>query len=72
MEEKNERKSKADILFNKAMQCYSKQDYEEALKYFKASIKYYPNERAELFIRVCENNIPSTNNNNNNNDNKTN
>ena len=69
MEEKNERKEKADILFKKAMDCYTKQEYEEALKYFKASIKYFPNERAELFIKVCENNIPSKSNSNNNNNN---
>lgn len=67
MEEKNERKQKSEILFNKAIECYSKQNYEEALKYFKSCIKFYPNERAELFIRVCENNIPSNNNNTNTN-----
>ena len=61
MEEKNERKEKSEILFKKAMDCYSKQEYEEALKFFKASINYYPNDRADLFIRVCENNIPSDN-----------
>ncbi len=61
MEEKNERKEKSEILFKKAMDCYSKQDYEEALKYFKASKNYYPNDRADLFIRVCENNIPQNN-----------
>ena len=66
MTEKNERKEKADILFKKAMDCYTKQEYEEALKFFKASINYYPNERAELFIKVCENNIPSNSNNNTN------
>jgi hypothetical protein len=38
MTEKNERKEKADILFKKAMDCYTKQEYEEALKFFKASI----------------------------------
>ena len=63
MAEKNERKEKSEILFKKAMDCYVKQEYEEALKYFKACISYCPNERAELFIRVCENNIPSNNSN---------
>ena len=56
MEEKNERKEKSEILFKKAMDCYTKQEYEDALKYFQASIKYYPNDRADLFIKVCQNN----------------
>ena len=67
MNENNERKEKSELLFKKAIDCYSKQEYEEALKYFKACIKYFPNERAELFIKVCENNIPSTNNDKNKN-----
>ena len=33
----------------------------KTLKYFKASKNYYPNDRADLFIRVCENNIPQNN-----------
>ena len=61
MEEKNERKEKSEILFKKAMDCYTKQEYEDALKYFQASIKYYPNDRADLFIKVCQNNIPQNN-----------
>ena len=61
MEEKNERKEKSEILFKKAMDLYTKQEYEEALKYFKASINYYSNDRADLFIKVCENNIPQNN-----------
>ena len=67
MEEKNERKEKSEILFKKAMDCYTKQEYEEALKYFKASIKYFPNDRADLFIKVCENNIPQNNSKSNSN-----
>jgi DnaJ family protein B protein 12 len=61
MEEKNERKEKSEILFKKAMDFYTKQEYEEALKYFKASINFYSNDRADLFIKVCENNIPQNN-----------
>ena len=61
MSEKNERKEKSEILFKKALECYSKQEYEEALQYFKACINYYPNERAQLFIKVCESNIPQNN-----------
>ena len=69
MEEKNERKEKSEILFKKAMDCYTKQEYEDALKYFQASIKYYPNDRADLFIKVCQNNIPQNNTKNNTNTN---
>ena len=57
MEEK-ERKEKSDKLFDKGMECYNKQQYKEALKYFEACIKFYKNDRAELFIGVCKNNIP--------------
>ena len=57
MEEK-ERKEKSGKLFDRGMECYNKQQYKEALKYFEASIKFYRNDRAELFIGVCKNNIP--------------
>ena len=73
MEEK-ERKQKAEKLFDKGMECYNNQQYKEALKYFEASIKFSPNDRADLFIKVCKNNIPendtntkNTNNNSNSN-----
>ena len=73
MEEK-ERKQKAEKLFDKGMECYNNQQYKEALKYFEASIKFSPNDRADLFIKVCKNNIPEndtntkhTNNNSNSN-----
>ena len=72
MEEK-ERKEKSQKLFDKGMECYNKQQYKEALKYFEACIKFYENDRAELFIKVCKNNIPendaNTSNNNNSNNN---
>jgi DnaJ family protein B protein 12 len=68
MEEK-ERKEKSDKLFDKGMECYNKQQYKEALKYFEASIKFSKNDRAELFIGVCKNNIPEEDKNNNNNSN---
>ena len=64
MEEK-ERKAKSEKLFDKGMECYNNQQYKEALKYFEASIKFYKNDRAELFIGVCKNNIPENDNNNN-------
>ncbi len=63
MEEK-ERKEKAEKLFDKGMECYNNQQYKEALKYFEASIKFCKNDRAELFIKVCKNNIPDNENNN--------
>ena len=68
MEEK-ERKEKSDKLFDKGMECYNNQQYKEALKYFEASIKFSKNDRAELFIGVCKNNIPEEDKNNNNNSN---
>ena len=58
-----ERKAKSEKLFEKGMECYNKQQYEDALKYFEASIKFYKNDRAELFIKVCKNNIPENNSN---------
>lgn len=61
-----EKEKKSNILFEKAMECYNRNDYEEALKYFEACIKYFPNSRAELFIKVCKNNIPSKSNSNSN------
>ena len=63
MEEK-ERKEKAEKLFDKGMECYNNQQYKEALKYFEASIKFCKNDRAELFIKVCKNNIPDNESNN--------
>ena len=68
MEEK-ERKEKSEKLFNKGMECYNNQQYKEALKYFEACIKFYKNDRAELFIKVCKNNIPDNDTNNNSNNN---
>ena len=65
MEEK-ERKEKSQKLFDKGMECYNKQQYKDALKYFEASIKFYKNDRAELFIGVCKNNIPENETKNNN------
>jgi len=69
MEEKErkekERKEKSEKLFDKGMECYNKQNYKEALKYFEACTKFYSNDRAELFIRVCKNNIPEDTNKNN-------
>ena len=65
MEEK-ERKEKSQKLFDKGMECYNKQEYKDALKYFEASIKFYKNDRAELFIGVCKNNIPENETKNNN------
>ena len=66
MDEK-ERKEKSQKLFDKGMECYNNQQYKDALKYFEASIKFYNNDRAELFIKVCKNNIPENESNNNNN-----
>ena len=66
MEEK-ERKEKSQKLFDKGMECYNNQQYKEALKYFEACIKFSKNDRAELFIKVCKNNIPENDNKNNNN-----
>ena len=71
MEEK-ERKEKANKLFDKGMECYNNQQYKEALKYFEASIKFYKNDRAELFIGVCKNNIPEEDKKNNNSNNTSN
>ena len=68
MEEK-ERKEKSDKLFDKGMECYNNQQYKEALKYFEACIKFSKNDRAELFIKVCKNNIPEEDKNSNNNNN---
>ena len=71
MSENKERKEKSDKLFDKGMECYNNQQYKEALNYFEACIKFHKNDRAELFIRVCKNNIPEqdTKNNSNNNNN---
>ena len=77
MDEDKERKEKSDKLFDKGMECYNNQQYKEALNYFEACIKFYPNDRADLFIKVCKNNIPeednkktnTTYNNNNSNNN---
>ena len=76
MSENKERKEKSDKLFDKGMECYNNQQYKEALNYFEACIKFHKNDRAELFIRVCKNNIPEQdikyNSNNNNNYSKNN
>ena len=71
MSENKERKEKSDKLFDKGMECYNNQQYKEALNYFEACIKFHKNDRAELFIRVCKNNIPEqdTKNNSSNNNN---
>ena len=61
---------KSDILFEKGMECYNLSQYKEALKYFEACIKYSPNDRADLFIKVCKNNIPTETNKKTNNDTK--
>ena len=70
MDEDKERINKSEKLFDKGMECYNNQQYKEALKYFEACIKFHKNDRAELFIRVCKNNIPEEDNKKN--DNKTN
>ena len=62
MEEEKERKEKSDKLFERGMECYNNQQYKEALNYFEACIKFHPNDRAELFIKVCKNNIPEEDN----------
>ena len=76
-----EREKKANLLFEKGMEYYNKQEYEEALKLFELSQKFYFNSRTEIFTSVCKNNINSGDNknkkkntsySNNNNSNKTN
>ena len=62
---------KSDVLFEKGMECYNNSQYKEALKYFEACIKYSPNDRASLFIKVCKNNLPTEENKKTNNDNDT-
>ena len=62
MDEDKERINKSEKLFDKGMECYNNQQYKEALKYFEACIKFHKNDRAELFIRVCKNNIPEEDN----------
>ena len=69
MKENEERKEKSDKLFEKGMECYNNQKYKEALKYFEACIKFHENDRAELFIKVCKNNIHEEDDKNKNNDN---
>ena len=64
MEENEERKIKSDKLFEKGMKCYNNQQYKEALNYFEACVKFHENDRAELFIKVCKNNIPDEDNKN--------
>ena len=70
MNEDKERKEKSDKLFDRGMECYNNQQYKEALNYFEACIKFHKNDRAELFIRVCKNNIPEEDKNKNSNNNK--
>ena len=67
MNEDKERKEKSDKLFEKGMECYNNQQYKEALNYFEACIKFHENDRAELFIKVCKNNIPEEDNKKSNN-----
>ena len=76
-----EREKKANLLFEKGMEYYNRQEYEEALKLFELSQKFYFNSRTEIFISVCKNNIntgdnknkkKNTSDTNNNNSNKTN
>ena len=62
----SDNEKKANILFEEAMKCYKNQQYEKALKYFESSVNFYPNDRAELFIKICKNNIPDTSNTNTN------
>ena len=62
MNEDKERKEKSEKLFNKGMECYNNQQYKEAINYFEACIKFHKNDRAELFIKVCKNNIPEEEN----------
>ena len=67
MNDDKERKEKSDKLFEKGMECYNNQQYKEALNYFEACIKFHQNDRAELFIKVCKNNIPEEDNKKSNN-----
>ena len=76
-----DRDKKANLIFEKAMEHYNRQDYEEALKLFELSQKFSFNSRTEIFISVCKNNIntgdnknkkKNTSDTNNNNSNKTN
>ena len=62
MNEDKERIEKSEKLFNKGMECYNNQQYKEAINYFEACIKFHKNDRAELFIKVCKNNIPEEEN----------
>ena len=76
-----EREKKANLLFEKGMEYYNRQEYEEALKLFELSQIFYFNSRTEIFISVCKNNVntgdnknkkKNTSDTNNNNSNKTN
>ena len=58
----SENEKKSNILFKEAMNCYKNQQYEKALKLFESSVKFFPNDRAELFIKICKSNIPETSN----------
>ena len=66
-----DREKKANLIFEKAMEHYNRQEYEEALKLFELSQKFFFNSRTEIFISVCKNNITSGDNNNNKNQKKT-
>ena len=61
-----DRDKKANLIFEKAMEHYNRQDYEEALKLFELSQKFSFNSRTEIFISVCKNNISSGDNKKNN------
>ena len=49
---------KAKLLYQKGMDCYNDNLYEEALKYFKASMNLKYTEKAEKYIHLCTKKIP--------------
>ena len=49
---------KAKLLYQKGMDCYNDNLYEEALKYFKASMNLDYTEKAEKYIHLCTKKIP--------------
>lgn len=49
----DESKRKSSLLFDKAMDLYRKENFSEALNYFKASYELNPDNRTDLFIKVC-------------------
>ena len=56
---------KARLLYQKGMDCYNDNSYEEALKYFQASINLDYTEKAEKYIKLCKNKIPKKTSQNN-------